>query len=178
MNLGEKILETIRNKNYSVKPEHLIRQAYCEWHKTRKKQWILDLDNDSMTEYKLGEIVFGGPRKIIEKTWTRDEVIELVKTELREIGKDENELYVVPTRNGCHVITSPFNLQSAFKKCGLMFEGVQKVKTGYRQWDTKPGEPGYVGSIGLDHHFESITKEITGWLHKDGMSLLYMNLKD
>lgn len=164
LNLGEKILETIRNKNYSVKPEHLIKQAYCEWHKTRKKQWILDLDNDSMIEYKLGAMVFGGPRKIIEKKWTRDEVIELVRSELRAIGKDENELYVVPTRNGCHIITSPFNLQSAFKKCGLLFEGVQKVKTGYRRWDNKPSEP--------------ITKEITGWLHKDGMSLLYMNLKD
>ena len=50
LNLGKKILETIQMKNYSVKPEHLLRQAYCENHKSRKKMWILDLDNDSMIE--------------------------------------------------------------------------------------------------------------------------------
>ena len=48
LNLGKKIFDTIQNKNYSVKPEHLIRQAYCEWHKSRKKVWILDLDDEEI----------------------------------------------------------------------------------------------------------------------------------
>lgn len=37
LSLGEKVLETIRMGNYSVKPEHLLRSAYCEYHKSRDK---------------------------------------------------------------------------------------------------------------------------------------------
>ena len=45
LNLGKKILDTIQNRNYSVKPEHLLRQAFCETHKTRKKLWIFIYQN-------------------------------------------------------------------------------------------------------------------------------------
>lgn len=176
LNLGEKIFETIRNKNYSVKPEHLVRQAFCEWHKTRKKQWILDLDEDSMVEYIDGEMTFGGPSKVTERKWTKDEVLDLVKAQLKADGKDENAPYVVKTKNGCHIITPPFNLQRAVKQCNLLFEGVKKFKVGTKEWWLKRGDRGFTGSPGLDHKYESIYKEVVGWLHKDGMSLLYMNI--
>lgn len=175
LNLGEKIFETIRNKNYSVKPEHLVRQAFCEWHKTRKKQWILDLDldKDSMVEYKSGAIRFGGPRTIECKEWKFDEVLELVKRHVKAVGKDENEVYVVPTKNGKHIITPPFNLQEAFKECSLLYEGVKKVITGYEDVWLKKGDKGYTGTPGLDHKYVSKVKEEVGWLHKDGMTLLF-----
>lgn len=145
LNLAEKILETIRLKNYSVKPEHLLRSAYCEFHKSRNKVWILDLDKDEM---------FG---------WTVEQVFELVQTLLKEIGKSENDAYLVPTKSGTHIITSPFNLQKAYEICPMLFEGVHKMKIG--EEDMGSGET------------RDIYKNVTGWLHKDGMSLLYLNLE-
>ena len=143
LNLGKKIFDTIQNKNYSVKPEHLIRQAYCEYHKSRKKVWILDLDDKEMYGWKL------------------EQVVELVKKWLKEAGKSEDDMYVVPTKHGHHIITSPFNLQAANKECDMMFEGVKKF---IRQDFSK-----IVGK-GTDGY-----EQRTGWLHKDGMALLYFH---
>lgn len=158
MNLAQKTLETIRNKNYSVKPEHLLRQAYCENHKSRNKQWILDLDNDEMTEYFVDKN--GHPNG--SKVWTKEEVMKIVQDELEACGKDPALAYTVPTRNGVHIITPPFNLKSANKKCGMMFEGCKKV----------PVELHWTGLYEYDIKHTQI-KQITGWLHKDGMTLLY-----
>ena len=102
LNLAEKVLETIRLKNYSVKPEHLLRAAYCEYHKSRKKVWILDLDNDKM------------------HGWTVEQAFELVKSQLKAIGKAESEAYLVQTKSGMHILTSPFNLQEAYKLCPML----------------------------------------------------------
>lgn len=131
LNLGEKILETIRNKNYSVKPEHLIRQAYCEWHKTRKKQWILDLDEDDADAMQ---------------GWTLDKVKDFVGEQLESVGKSKDDMYVTKTKHGHHIITSPFNLQEASKKCSMLYEGVKDNRV--------------------------------GWLHKDGMTILWMECND
>ena len=155
MNLGKKIFDTIQNKNYSVKPEHLIRQAYCEHHNTRKKQWVIDLDFKEMTEYRCDD-----GYKYYKKTWSFQEVKDLIIEELLKIQKTEDQIYEVPTKQGVHIITSPFNLQSAQKKCGLMFEGRKKF---VEQIPYGPGEYNY------KYH------EQTGWLHKDGMTLLYFN---
>lgn len=143
LNLGKKIIDTIQNKNYSVKPEHLIRQAYCEYHKSRKKVWILDLDDKEMYGWKL------------------EQVVELVKKWLKEAGKSEDDMYVVPTKHGHHIITSPFNLQAAYKECDMMFEGVQN----------RPLEPIIIDDKTLKMNY----KQVTGWLHKDGMALLYFH---
>lgn len=126
LNLGENIFKTIRNKNYSVKPEHLVRQAFCEWHKTRKKQWVIDLDEDDLDAMQ---------------GWTLEKAIDLVKRHLVAVGKDPNEMYVVDTKHGHHIITSPFNLQKAYEECSMLYEGFKDGKT--------------------------------GWLHKDGMTLLF-----
>ena len=141
LNLGKKIFDTIQNKNYSVKPEHLIRQAYCEYHKSRKKVWILDLDDEEMYGWKL------------------EQVVELVKKWLKEVGKSEDDMYVVPTKHGYHIITSPFNLQAANKECDMMFEGVKKFIR--QDFDKIVGK----GTDGYEQR--------TGWVHKDGMTLLY-----
>ena len=155
MNLAQKTLDTIRNKNYTVKPEHLLRQAYCENHKSRNKQWVLDLDNDEMTEYLVDKN--GHPNG--NKVWTKEEVMEIVQEELKACGKDPTLAYIAPTRNGIHIITQPFNLQSANKKCGMIFEGCKKF-------------PVELNWTGLET-YEIKHKQVTGWLHKDGMTLLY-----
>jgi len=171
LNLGEKVLETIRLGNYSAKPEHLLRSAYCEYHKSRNKVWILDLDADCMTEYR-DEATFGG-HAMSSKTWTPAEAFDLVKRHLVAVGKSEDDCYMVPTKSGFHIITSPFNLQAAYKECGLLYEGVKKAKTKMAVRYLKPGDRGYTGSPGLDRRFEFDEKDVVGWLHKDGMSLLY-----
>lgn len=145
--------------NYSAKPEHLLRSAYCEYHKSRDKRWILDLDKDSMTEYKY-QVNFGGSSFSV-KEWTVDEVMALVRRNLEKCGKDPTQAYVVPTKSGCHIVTSPFDLQKAFNECNLMFEGERKDVC-EKTW-TGPGE------------YELKRKQVVGWLHKDGMSLLYYN---
>ena len=161
LSLGEKVLETIRLGNFSAKPEHLLRSAYCEYHKSRDKQWILDLDDDCMTEY-IYNINFGGS-SLKKKMWTVDEVLTLGKDNLVACGKDPELAYVVKTKSGHHIITSPFDLQKAFKKCGMLFEGEHKNCVVDKIW-TGPGE------------YELKKKNLVGWLHKDGMSLLYMHI--
>lgn len=157
LSLGEKVLETIRLGNFSVKPEHLLRSAYCEYHKSRDKQWILDLDSDCMIEYRY-QVNYGGS-SFSKKEWTVDDVLGLVRKSLTDCGKDPSLAYVVQTKSGHHIVTSPFNLQQAEKECSMMFEGekqfvVDKVWTGISSYDLT-------------------RKKLVGWLHKDGMSLLY-----
>lgn len=160
LSLGEKVLETIRLGNFSAKPEHLLRSAYCEYHKSRDKQWILDLDEKEMTE----SIYVKKSTEVEKKIWTPDEVMSLVKKNLASCGKDPESAYFVKTKSGCHIVTTPFNLQDAFKECSLLFSGERK-DVDKIVW-TGPGE------------FELKYKKTIGWLHKDGMSLLYMNLAD
>jgi hypothetical protein len=167
INLGKKIFDTIQNKNYSVKPEHLMRQAYCEHHKSRLKRWIIDLDFNEMTEYRCED-----GYNCDKKVWTVQEVKELIIEELREIQKLElnkyprkyatwleDSVYEIPTKNGVHIITPPLNLQSAQKKCGLIFEGRKKF-----------AEPIPCGPDEYDYKYH----EQTGWLHKDGMTPIYI----
>lgn len=144
-------------ENPTVKFQHILRSCMCSMHKSRNKQWILDLDNDSMTEYVLDK----KHDEIKEKKWTAIEVFDLVKNELKKINKDPNEAYMIPTKSGFHIITPPFNLQKAFEKCNMMYEGEQKKVVEIRS--VGPGE------------YEPKYKKVTGWLHKDGMTLLYFN---
>lgn len=160
VNLAKITLDNLQNP--TQKPDHLVRSAYCGNHKSRDKKWILDLDYDEMTEYK-GQQNFGGA-KVETREWTPEEVMELIRGQLSAIGKDPDSAYMVPTKSGCHIITSPFNQVEAYKKCGLIFEGEQKVVSEV-VW-TGPGE------------YELKRNKIVGWLHKDGMSLLYCQFPD
>ncbi len=150
LNLGKKILDTIQNRNYSVKPEHLLRQAFCETHKTRKKLWILDLDDDQMVESR--EVSVGNGKTVtVKKQWTLEMVQDFVKDQLEAVGKDPSEMYTIKTPHGHHIITPPFNLMEAQKKCSLLYEGERRI-----------GEQ----------------KSVVGWLHKDGMALLWADVID
>jgi len=139
------------------------------------------------------QVNYGG-KVLCRREWTVDKVVELVKEELREIEKYnakkkkkkskeksctnsgkklEDEVYVVQTKNGWHVVTPPFNLESARSKCSLLYEGVQKRTVDLKEYTLKPGDFGYVGSPGLDTKYREEKKDIVGWLHKDGMTLLF-----
>lgn len=150
-------------ENPTIKPDHLIRSAYCGYHGSRDKKWIIDLDNDNMTEYR-HNINFGGT-SCYNKVWTTEDVVSLIKKLLKECGKDDNCLFHVPTKNGTCIVTSPFDLKKAFKECEMMFQGTGKVITGTER--------------NVDDMFDShVYKEVTGWVIKDGMALLYFNQKE
>lgn len=130
-------------ENPTIKFQHILRSCMCSMHRSRDKKWIIDLDNDEMNG------------------WTLDRVVELIKTSLVKCGKNPDELYTVPTRNGVHIITQPFNLMDVVKKCDMMFEGERKFP--------------YKVPCGPDEYETHYIKR-TGWLHKDGMTLLYANI--
>lgn len=142
-------------ENPTIKFQHIVRSSLCAIHKSRDKMWIVDLDPDCMTEYKYDQ----KKNELTTREWTPEEVMRLIQENLKMCKKDPKRAYFVPTRSGCHIVTPPFNLEAANKKCGMMFEGERSFVTDI-EW-TGPGE------------FELKRKKLTGWLHKDGMTLLY-----
>lgn len=145
-------------ENPTIKFQHILRSCMCSMHRSRAKRWILDLDNDSMTEYLVNMSNCPAGQRI----WNVESVLKLVQDNLSACGKDPNSAYVVPTKSGFHIITEPFDLQKAYKKCNMMFEGEQKKVIGIK----------YSGP----DQYDLLFKKFTGWLHKDGMSLLYMEI--
>ena len=127
-------------ENPTIKFQHILRSCLCSMHKSRDKRWIIDLDNDEMDGFTLEDIISG------------------IKENLRKCGKNPDDMYVVPTRNGNHIITTPFNVVDMNKKFRMMFEGERKFQY---EVDVGPGE------------VETRYTKKTGWLHKDGMTLLY-----
>ena len=66
--------------NPTQKPDHIIRSAYCGYHGSRDKKWIIDIDSEFMPYVNT----------------IRDAIIK----NLKEIGKSDSDLYIVPTKNG------------------------------------------------------------------------------
>ena len=141
-------------ENPTIKIQHLFRSATCAMHKSRAKRWILDLDKDNMTEYKLIR-----SDMVLQKKWTPAQVLVLVRTLLEKCGHNPEDAYIVKTPHGSTLVTPPFNLETAGKLCSMFYQGQKSVVTGI-EW-TGPGE------------YEQKSKKINGWLIKDGMALLY-----
>ena len=128
-------------ENPTIKFHHILRSCLCSMHKSRDRKWVIDLDSDEMDG------------------WTVKDVLTLVKENLKACGRDPDLVWTVKTRNGTHIVTSPFDLQDASGNCRMMFEGVRKFP-----YDVPCG-PG-------EYETKYMTK--TGWLHKDGMTILYV----
>lgn len=127
INLGKLVFENLDNP--SIKLDGITRKAVCSCHKSRAKKWILDFDPENLDMF--------------------EEILEAVKCNLRDIGRDPNvDLYIVPTKNGKHIVTSPFNTKALNDKFPIVFEGEKFINQ---------GDP----------------KKTVGVLHKDGATLLY-----
>lgn len=166
------VLQNLDNNRINF--NRLISSTLCGCHEVADsddKYWVLDLDNDSMVERWI-QVNFGG-QVLKERVWTVDEVFNFVRDQVAEVGKDTEDVYKIPTRNGWHIITPPFNLQAAQEGCRLMYEGNKKMPVKCECIFLAPGDKGYTGSPGLDKRYFVEEKETTGWLHKDGMTLLY-----
>lgn len=106
--LAKKVIEEIDNPH--VKYDGMIKSAVCGCHISDYKWWTLDVDNDT----EIGVNSWDGEK------WVADEKIKLVDIKddvIAEMSKlvDEtktrsgSEIFEVPTRNGCHIMTPPFN---------------------------------------------------------------------
>lgn len=137
--------------NPTIKPDHLIRSAYCGYHGSRDKKWILDLDSDNMVEYI---------SKDDKKIWEANDVLTFVQKQLDSIGKSRDDAWMIQTKNGHCIVTSPFDLQKAYKKCNMMFQGQQRKEVG-------------IEYFGIEEHPKF--GNVNGWLIKDGMALLFCN---
>ena len=167
INLMKLTLENIDSP--TIKPDTLITSAYAGNHSSRDKKWILDIDNDNLTEYR-NILSFGG-FQIREKKWTPDEILELVKRMLIDCGKTREDAYMIPTRNGNCIVTSPFNLKKAQESCSMLYEGVRNTIIGSEiNSDYRPNK-----DI-ANNAYRSVSKDINGWLIKDGMALLFCDI--
>ena len=143
--LAKKVIDEIDNPH--IKYDGMITSAVCGCHISDWKWWTLDVDND--TEICLPKIV---PIKLTnillqEKTYevtksappcklvdVKDKVIaEMAKLVDETKIRSGSEIFTVPTKNGCHIMTPPFN------KSKMAFLG-DNLKTdamtlAYFQWE-------------------------------------------
>jgi len=104
----KKLVDEVDNPN--VRYDHLIRSAVCGCHVSDFKWWTLDVDNDTeITKVRLTEnlaIINDKIRLIDIKNKLIIKMAELVD----ETGtRSGSEIFEVPTKNGCHIMTPPFN---------------------------------------------------------------------
>ena len=140
------IKECLENLDNPVtKISSLARKSICGTHTSRSKRWVLDLDEKELRGYPY------------------DLVMEIVRKNLTKCGKNPDDAFWVPTVHGKHIVTPPFNLLEANKRCEYLFEG---TKTFEERVPCGPGE------------YETIRHKVNGWLHKDGATVLYASVKD
>ena len=97
--IAKKIIDEIDNPN--VRYDHLIRSAVCGCHISDYKWWTLDVDND--TEVTIGD-------DHINLVNIRGTLIEEIAKLVEETKtRSGSEIFEVPTKNGCHIMTPPFN---------------------------------------------------------------------
>ena len=99
----KKLVDEVDDPN--VRYDHLIRSAVCGCHISDYKWWTLDVDNDTMVqdpEHSLGCEVY-----LMD---IKDRVItEMSKLVDETKTRSGSEIFEVPTKNGCHIMTPPFN---------------------------------------------------------------------
>lgn len=110
--LAKKVIEEIDNPH--VKYDGMIKSAVCGCHISDYKWWTLDVDNDTVVkvveteERPDGHVIVGAVehRLIDIKGRVIAEMAKLVDETKTRSG---SEIFEVPTRNGCHIMTPPFN---------------------------------------------------------------------
>ena len=106
--IAKKIIDEIDNPE--VRYDHLIRSAVCGCHISDYKWWTLDVDND--TEIK--RVYLSENLAIMDKKYKlvdiKDDIIAEMKKLVDETKtRSGSEIFEVPTKNGFHIMTPPFN---------------------------------------------------------------------
>lgn len=107
--IAKKIIDEIDNPN--VRYDHLIRSAVCGCHISDYKWWTLDVDNDTVVYPDKAEYWKGNVGKATMNLMSiKDKVIaEMSKLVDETKTRSGSEIFTVPTKNGCHIMTPPFN---------------------------------------------------------------------
>lgn len=134
-NIAEIALEALNHNSIMIKPDKLVKTAFCAEKRSPRKRWVLDLDDDNM------------------HGWTVDNIIDVIKSCNVKDDIDKELPYVVPTKSGKHIVSAPFDSKAACEKCPYIFSFDAKARV-------------------IDG------ESIHGWLHRDGMSLLYLNFPE
>lgn len=104
----KKLVDEVDNPN--VRYDHLIRSAVCGCHISDYKWWTLDVDNDTeITKVRLTEnlAIVDDKIRLID---IKDKLIIKMAELVDETGtRSGSEIFEVPTKNGCHIMTPPFN---------------------------------------------------------------------
>lgn len=95
MQMLKRVTDLIISENYKA-----IKNAYSavsgEFHADQDKKWIIDIDNISLDRFNFDA----------EEIKMREELIRLQK----EAGR-EPSMILIPSKNGVHILTRPFNLK-------------------------------------------------------------------
>ena len=95
MQMLKRVTDLIISENYKS-----VKNAYSsvsgEFHSDEDKKWLVDIDNFDNT--KLGESLRA------HAMWQNLEILQ------KETGR-EPMMEIIPTKNGIHIVTRPFNLQ-------------------------------------------------------------------
>lgn len=103
--IAKKIIDMIDDPN--VRYDHLIRSAVCGCHISDYKWWTLDIDTD--TEISWPPNVYGPGHKV-KLVDVKDEIVaEMAKLVDETKTRSGKEIFTIPTKNGFHVMTPPFN---------------------------------------------------------------------
>lgn len=112
--LAKKVIEYIDDPN--VRYDHLIRSAVCGCHISDCKWWLLDVDDDTVVRVPNADWelqTFSVPSvaaRDVRLMDIKDKVIaDMAKLVDETKSRSGSEIFTVPTRNGCHIMTPPFN---------------------------------------------------------------------
>ena len=106
--IAKKIIDEIDNPN--IRYDHLIRSSVCGCHISDYKWWTLDVDNNTTVFVTgLGKNLFNEKIKEVKLVDLLPELVPQMKNLVNKTKmRSGDEIFTVPTKNGCHVMTPPF----------------------------------------------------------------------
>lgn len=103
----KKLVDRVNDPN--IRYDRFIRTSVCGCHISDYKWWLLDVDQDTEIQLRSGEYgeYFFRNAKLID---FKDEIVRQI-TRLVDQTKTRSgsEIFTVPTKNGYHIMTPPFN---------------------------------------------------------------------
>ncbi len=101
--LLKKMVDMIDDTN--CRYDHLIRTAVCGCHTSTKPFWIADLDKEmaSSDKHKTDD------DKLVWLDVWADDIISDLSRYVSETSRKPDEIFKVPTVNGIHIVTPPFD---------------------------------------------------------------------
>ena len=103
----KKLIDEIDDPN--VRYDHLIRSAVCGCHISDYKWWLLDVDNDTEIALRSGEYGEYSFRKAKLVDFKDEIVRQIARLVDKTKTRSGSEIFTVPTKNGYHIMTPPFN---------------------------------------------------------------------